>query len=82
MENLDDLMILVFGGAAVEAEGAGVAVQAEHVAFAPGGVAVGAADVEEGGVEELLQPRRHRHCVRPLPQPQPITFSLYPSLSL
>lgn len=40
-------MILVFGGAAVEAEGAGVAVEAEHVAFAPGGVAVGAAHIEE-----------------------------------
>lgn len=42
-------MILVFGGAAVEAEGAGIAIQAEHIAFAPGGVAVAAADVEERG---------------------------------
>lgn len=42
-------MILVAGRAAVEAEGGGsaAAIQAEHVAFAPGAVAVGAADGEE-----------------------------------
>ena len=40
-------MVFVFGGAAVVAEGVGIAVQAIHVAFAAGRVAVDAAVVEE-----------------------------------
>lgn len=65
-------MVLVFGGAAEVAEGAGIAVQAVHVAFAPGRVAVDAAVVEERCAQEPLQPRRDQHCCCILPQPNQI----------
>lgn len=78
-------MILVFGGAAVEAKGIGITIQAIHIAFAPGGVAVSPAHIEESGVEKLLQPRRNvQHCVLPYTTQQTIflfttfnTFSFY-----
>lgn len=67
-------MILVFGGAAVEAEGIGITIQAIHIAFAPGGVAVSPAHIEESGVEKLLQPWRNQHCVLPYTTQQTIFF--------
>lgn len=50
-------MILVFGGAAVEAECVGAAaIQTIHIAFASGGVAMCAADIEEWCGQQRLQP--------------------------
>lgn len=56
-------MIFVFRWPAVETKGIAVTIQAIHIAFTPGGVAVGPADGEERRVKKFLQPRRHRHCI-------------------
>lgn len=60
--HLYDVVVLVAGGAAVEAEGAGIAAEAVHVAFTPRRVAVHVAQREELRAEQRLQPRRCRHC--------------------
>lgn len=60
--HLYDVVVLVAGGAAVETEGAGIAVEAVHVAFTPRRVAVHVAQREELRAEQRLQPRRCRHC--------------------
>lgn len=58
---LNDLMVFVSWRPAIKAERVATAIQAKHVAFAPGGVSVGAADGEEGGGQQWLQPRRNCH---------------------
>lgn len=61
MSDLDDLVVGVAVGAAVEAEPAGIrAVQAEHVAFAPRSLRMLPTDGEEPGGQQRLQPRRHQ----------------------
>ena len=56
-------MVLMARGTAIEAKGVNVTVKAEHVTLASGGVAMEAADSEEGSGEEGFKPRRHRHCL-------------------
>lgn len=62
--DLDNTVVVVAGGVAVEAEGGDVAVEAEHVAFVARGVNVRVAGREEPGLEQWLQPWRDffRHC--------------------
>lgn len=52
--DLDHLVVFVSGRPAVEAKCISTAVQAEHVAFTPGCVAVGSADGEERRGQQLL----------------------------